>query len=85
VIEAIAKIGGESVRSALEMMHETAHTTDEEEFIEGALEELEFTDLVNLGSMLEIEGEDGMDGLLEDDFSEDEESPLKKKQTRKRK
>jgi HEAT repeat protein len=86
VIEAIAKIGGESVRSALEMMHETARSTDEEEFIEGALEELEFTDLVNLGSMLEIEGEDGMGAMFEDDLSDEGENDSpKKKQPKKRK
>lgn len=85
VIEAIAKIGGESVRSALEMMHETARSTDEEEFIEASLEELEFTDLVNLGSMLEIEGEDGMEAMFDDDLPDAEEDNTPKKKQPRRK
>ena len=79
-IWALSQIGGEDVRETIEALLEETEDEDEVEFLEGALDNLSFTEDMGLFDMLEIEGEAGepedseniFDELLEDDEGEDE-------------
>ncbi len=64
----LSQIGGPGIRDILEKRLEIAHGDDEAEFIESALENLEFTDSTDLFSLLEYSGEG--DDLDDDDFDD---------------
>ena len=65
-IWSLTKIGGEGVRSLIERNLEETEDPDEIQFLEEALENLDFTEQVNMFDMMYIEGEDAED-LLDDD------------------
>lgn len=69
----LSQLGGESVRQILEDMAEEIEDDDELEFLESALENLEFTESMNLMPLLDFgEDEEGEDLELFEDFFDDE-------------
>lgn len=78
IIFALAKIGGENIRKELERLAEEAEDDEEEEFLETALEELDFTEEFRLDKLLDVEApdEEDLDTIIdlesEDDSDEDE-------------
>lgn len=79
LVWSLSQIGGENVRSALEDLLEESEDEDESEYIESALENLEFTDNYNLMEMFDfdIDSKDNLDNeidLRDQNSSEDEET-----------
>jgi HEAT repeat protein len=69
----LSQIGGKGIQDILEKRLEDAQSEDEAEFIETALENLEFTDSTSLFSLLDYSAEgDELDDLDEDIFDYDE-------------
>ena len=69
-IWSLTKIGGRGVRDLIEMSLDETDDPDEIEFLEEALENLNFTEQINLFDMLYVEGEDP-DEWLDDEDDED--------------
>lgn len=69
-IWSLTKIGGEDVRQLIEMSLEETDDPDEIVFLEEALENLDFTEQVNLFDMMYVE-EDDLDGLLDEEEDDD--------------
>jgi HEAT repeat protein len=67
-IWSLSQIGGEGVREVLEQMHEETDEEEEAGFIESALENLSFTEDMELFSLIDLE-EDEED--LEEDLDDD--------------
>ncbi len=67
----LSKIGGDQVRQLLEMSLEETDDPDEIEFLEEALDNLDFTEQVNLFNMMYVD-EDQMDDFSEDDEEYDD-------------
>lgn len=65
----LSQIGGEGVREALELLFEETEDEEEADFIEQALENLEFTEDMELFSLIEVPEEDGDEDL--DDFEDE--------------
>ena len=65
-IWSLSKIGGEGVREAIEFALEDTEDLDEIQFLEEALENLDFTEQVNLFDLMNID-EDDMDDWLDGD------------------
>jgi HEAT repeat protein len=79
-IWSLGQIGGEFARRTLERLLERSEDEDEQEYIQEALDNLEFTDEVHAFSMFDFDGDgDSPDGAVElmldelDDEDEDEE------------
>ncbi len=70
-IWSLTKIGGRGVRELIEMNLEEADDPDEIQFLEEALENLNFTEQINLFDMMYIEGEDPEDWLDEEEGYEE--------------
>lgn len=70
-IWSLTKIGGEGVRQLIEMNLEETDDLDEITFLEEALENLEFTEQVNLFDMMYIEEDDPENWLDDEDDEED--------------
>jgi HEAT repeat protein len=66
-IWSLSKIGGEGVREAIEFALEDTEDMDEIQFLEEALENLDFTEQVNLFDLLNIDEDDMEDWLDEDE------------------
>ena len=70
-IWALSQVGGEGVRKRLEKLYEQTDDDEEADFIESALDNLDFTEDASLLTLLDIEEEDMDDefdlDLLEDD------------------
>jgi HEAT repeat protein len=79
VIFALAKIGGENVRTELERLLEEAEDDDEAEFIETALEELDFTEEFRADALLDITvpDKDDLDTII--DIEEESDEPDEEK------
>lgn len=72
-IWSLSQLGGEGVRKILEDLLEESEDDDNLEFLESALENLEFTESMELMPLLDIsEGEDGKDLELFEDLFDDE-------------
>ena len=71
-IWSLSQIGGEGVRERLEKMYEQTDDDEEADFIESALDNLDFTEDVSLFDLLDVEGED-MDDEFDLDLLDDEE------------
>lgn len=71
-IWSLGQVGGDFARETLTQLLEQAEDEDMQDFIEEALENLDFTDEMQAFSMFEFEpdGEDGLD--LDEDLSEDD-------------
>lgn len=70
-IWSLTKIGGRGVRELIEMALDETEDPDEVLFLEEALQNLNFTEQINLFEMMHIEGEDAEDWLDdEDDYEE---------------
>jgi HEAT repeat protein len=82
-IWSLSQIGGEGVRDVLENMYEETEDDEEAEFIEAALDNLAFTEDLDLFAIMDVdeddeEGEETWASGLEDDIAdltEDEEDP----------
>ncbi len=85
-IWALSKIGGEDVRETIEALLEETEDEEEAEFLEGALDNLSFTEDMGLFNMFDFEdgtgepadSEDIFDELLTDDEGDDEEEDEQK-------
>jgi HEAT repeat protein len=81
-IWSLSQIGGEGVREVLEQMYEETEVEEEAEFIESALDNLSFTEDMQLFSLLDLDEdseeleEDFEDELDLDLFEEDEDEDL---------
>jgi HEAT repeat protein len=73
-IWSLSQIGGEGVREVLEQMYEDTQDEDEAEFIESALDNLAFTEDMELFSLLDVEEDQdqGNEIDMEDDFDVDD-------------
>ncbi len=69
----LSQIGGEGVREALEQLYEEAADDEEAEFIESALENLEFTEDVQIFGIMDLAGLDEMEEEWPDFDGEEEE------------
>jgi hypothetical protein len=69
-IWSLTKIGGRGVRELIEMNLSETDDPDEVLFLEEALENLNFTEQINLFDMMYIEGEDPEDWLDDEDYEE---------------
>lgn len=68
-IWALTKIGGEGVRDLIEEALDATEDMDEVLFLEEAMENLDFTEQVNLFDMMYIKGKDGdLDDWLDEDM-----------------
>jgi HEAT repeat protein len=65
-IWSLSKIGGEGVRSLIEIALEETEDLDDIRFLEEALENLDFTEQINTFDLMYIDDDD-MDGWLDDD------------------
>lgn len=70
-IWSLSKIGGQGVRNLIERNIEETDDMDEVLFLEEALENLSFTEQVNMFDLMYVQGED-IDDLLNDDVDFDE-------------
>jgi HEAT repeat protein len=68
----LSQIGGEGVRDRLEELYDEAEDDDEADFIDSALDNLDFTEDVELFDLLEIGEEGETDDDLSDSEAEDE-------------
>jgi hypothetical protein len=70
-IWSLSKIGGQGVRNLIEASLEDAEDDDEEQFLEEALENLDFTEQVNSFDLMSFDEED-VDDWLEDEDGDDD-------------
>lgn len=68
----LSQIGGEGVRDALELLFEETEDEEEADFIEQALDNLEFTEDMELFSLIEVPDDENEDGEEDLDDFEDE-------------
>lgn len=71
-IWSLTKIGGDGVRSLIEMSLEETEDLDEIRFLEEALENLDFTEQMNMFDMMYVEKDDPEDWLDDEDYDGDE-------------
>ncbi len=71
-IWSLTKIGGDGVRSLIEMSLEETEDADEIQFLEEALENLDFTEQMNMFDMMYVEKDDPEDWLDDEDYIVDE-------------
>ena len=71
-IWSLTKIGGDGVRSLIEMSLEETEDPDEIQFLEEALENLDFTEQMNMFDMMYVEKDDPEDWLDDDGYDGDE-------------
>lgn len=77
IVWSLSQIGGENVREVMVVLLEQAEDAEEEEFIASALENLEFTEGMDVLGMLEIDLDDEEQDIdLFDQFYDDEDDDL---------